>query len=72
MAKYGNMSIEELQAVRDEIAVRMAADRKEFMAAGKALGRALANTPEAKLLAKRATIDAQLAALSTAGEESDA
>ncbi len=71
MANYDDMSIDELEDERDAITARMAATRAEFRAAGKALAKARANTPEAKLLAKRAKIDEDLAALSTAGEVND-
>lgn len=71
MTKYEDMSIGELEDARDAITARMTANRTEFRAAGKALEKARANTPEAKLLAKRAKIDEDLAALSAAGEGSD-
>lgn len=71
MTKYENMSIEELEDARDAIATKMAANRSEFRAAGKVLEKARANTPEAKLLAKRAKIDEDLATLSAAGEGSN-
>ncbi len=71
MAKYSEMSIEELEEVRADLQQQMEAAQIEFRKAGKALGKARANTPEARAMAKVAEGRAELDALSAEVEAGD-
>lgn len=64
------MTIEELEAFRDQAAGQIADLKEQFTKAGLALEKKRAETPEAKALAKMAEAQAELDALNY-GEVSD-
>ena len=69
--KFENMNIEELEAVRLDIAAEIDAHKAQFKSAGKALDILRAQTPEAKALKKLHEAREELAVIAAGREEEE-